>query len=133
VQQHAWDDVFGGGVWCMTALHDMTFTNDTDSWFDCRWTNDHSHGILGKGYKNAITNELFLYAHPLQPLRIIVTFCNRYASVSLYKATGNATFLHWADKELKWLLASGMINSDYLVNDGLDKYGRNNNGRRTRR
>ncbi len=41
VLSHAWDDVFGGGLW---------------------WTDDHSHGILGRGYKNAITNELFLYA-----------------------------------------------------------------------
>jgi len=90
VQQHAWDDVFGGGVW---------------------WTDDHTHGVLGKGYKNAITNELFLYA-----------------STSLYRATGNSTYLQWAMKEARWLLQSGMINDAFLVNDGLDKYGRNNNG-----
>jgi predicted alpha-1,6-mannanase (GH76 family) len=90
VVQHAWDDVFGGGLW---------------------WTDDHTHGVFGKGYKNAITNELFLFA-----------------STSLYKATGNATFLQWAEKELSWFLRSGMINGEYLVNDGLDKYGRNNNG-----
>jgi predicted alpha-1,6-mannanase (GH76 family) len=88
--RHAWDDVFGGGVW---------------------WTDDHTHGVLGRGYKNAITNELFLFA-----------------STSLYKATGNSTFLHWAEKELSWFLQSGMINREYLVNDGLDKYGHNNNG-----
>jgi hypothetical protein len=45
-----------------------------------------------------------------------------------YQATGNATFLAWADKELSWFLHSGMINGEYLVNDGLDKYGHNNNG-----
>jgi hypothetical protein len=90
VLEHAWDDVFGGGVW---------------------WTDDHSHGSFGRGYKNAITNELFLYA-----------------STSLYKATGNETFLKWAHKEAAWFLESGMINREYLVNDGLDKHGHNNNG-----
>jgi hypothetical protein len=45
-----------------------------------------------------------------------------------YHATGNATYLTWADKELSWFLHSGMINNEYLVNDGLDKYGHNNNG-----
>ena len=90
VQQHAWDDVFGGGVW---------------------WTDDHTHGVLGRGYKNAITNELFLYA-----------------STSLFRATGNSTYLEWATKEVAWFLKSGMINDVYLVNDGLDKYGHNNNG-----
>lgn len=90
VVRHAWDDVFGGGLW---------------------WTDDHTHGAMGKGYKNAITNELFLFA-----------------STSLYKATGNTTFLQWAQKELSWFLKSGMVNGGYLVNDGLDKYGHNNHG-----
>jgi predicted alpha-1,6-mannanase (GH76 family) len=90
VLANAWDDVFGGGVW---------------------WTNDHSHGDSGKGYKNAITNELFLFA-----------------STSLYKATGNSTFLHWAHRELAWFLECGMINRQFLLNDGLDQYGHNNNG-----
>ncbi len=53
------------------------------------------------------------------------TFCD---VLPRYKATGNATFLQWANKELSWFLQSGMINEEYLVNDGLDKYGRNNNG-----
>jgi hypothetical protein len=86
----AWDDVFGGGVW---------------------WTDDHTHGPSGHGYKNAITNELFLFA-----------------STSLYKATGNITYLEWAQREVKWFLQSGMINADFLVNDGLNQFGRNNNG-----
>lgn len=58
-------------------------------------------------YKNAITNELFLASsmrlHP-------------YATL-LGKPTNY--YLDWALKEWQWFEQSGMINSDYLINDGL--------------
>lgn len=70
-----WDDTCGGGVW---------------------WTTDH-------GYKNAITNELFLTI-----------------SAQGYLRFGNETYLENAKKTWAWLEASGMRNSEGLYNDGLD-------------
>lgn len=58
-------------------------------------------------YKNAITNELFLASsmrlHP-------------YAA-ALGKPTNY--YLDWALKEWQWFEQSGIINHDYLINDGL--------------
>lgn len=70
-----WDDTCGGGVW---------------------WTTDH-------GYKNTITNELFLTI-----------------SAQGYLRFGNETYLENAKKTWAWLEASGMRNSEGLYNDGLD-------------
>ncbi|KAI9061566.1 glycoside hydrolase family 76 protein [Trametes sanguinea] len=70
-----WDDsVCGGGVW---------------------WSSAHT-------YKNAITNELFLYT-----------------SASAYLRFGDQTYLTNAQKTWNWLKNSGMRNSDGLWNDGL--------------
>ncbi|KAJ7354463.1 glycoside hydrolase family 76 protein [Mycena albidolilacea] len=69
-----WDDTCGGGVW---------------------WTTDH-------GYKNAITNELFLTL-----------------SARGYLRTGNQTYLENAKKTWAWLESSGMRPSTGLYNDGL--------------
>jgi len=69
-----WDDTCGGGVW---------------------WTTDH-------GYKNAITNELFLTL-----------------SARGYLRTGNQTYLENAKKSWAWLESSGMRTSTGLYNDGL--------------
>ncbi|KAJ7162294.1 glycoside hydrolase family 76 protein [Mycena filopes] len=79
-----WDDTCGGGVW---------------------WTTDH-------GYKNAITNELFLTL-----------------SARGYLRTGNQTYLENAKKTWAWLESSGMRTSTGLFNDGLE-FGTclNNNG-----
>ncbi|KAK0242072.1 glycoside hydrolase family 76 protein [Armillaria nabsnona] len=76
-----WDDTCGGGVW---------------------WTTDH-------GYKNAITNELFLTI-----------------SAQGYLRFGNETYLENAKKTWAWLEASGMRNSEGLYNDGLDDFCVNN-------
>ncbi|KAJ7121951.1 Six-hairpin glycosidase, partial [Mycena crocata] len=70
-----WDDTCGGGVW---------------------WTTDH-------GYKNAITNELFLTL-----------------SARGYLRTGNQTYLENAKKTWAWLESSGMRSSTGLYNDGVD-------------
>ncbi len=69
-----WDDRCGGGLW---------------------WDPQHT-------YKNAITNELLLYA-----------------STRLYRATGQETYRDWALRIWGWFAASGMIGPDGLVNDGL--------------
>ena len=76
-----WDDHCGGGVW---------------------W--DHT-----RSYKNAITNELLLYA-----------------STQLYLATGQDPYRAWALRSWSWFAASTMIGKDGLVNDGLDGQCRNN-------
>ena len=59
-----------------------------------------------KTYKNAIPNELFL--------AIAAKLANR--------TTGSAStaYLNWAQKEWTWFKASGMINAQNLVNDGLN-------------
>ncbi|KAJ7249259.1 glycoside hydrolase family 76 protein [Mycena rebaudengoi] len=69
-----WDDTCGGGVW---------------------WTTEH-------GYKNAITNELFLTL-----------------SARGYLRTGNHTYLENAKKTWAWIESSGMRTSTGLYNDGL--------------
>jgi predicted alpha-1,6-mannanase (GH76 family) len=58
-------------------------------------------------YKNAITNELFL--------EIAASLANRVTD-----RTRKAEYLSWAQKEWKWFSASGMINSDSMINDGLN-------------
>ena len=65
-----------------------------------------------KHYKNAIANELFL-------------------SVAAHLATRVApkqrkAYLGWAAREWKWFDASGMINDEHLVNDGLTPDCKNN-------
>ena len=78
-----WDNTCGGGMW---------------------W--DHQ-----RTYKNAITNELLLYA-----------------ATTLYRATKDPIYSGWAHREWVWFRGSGMINQTYLVNDGLNAQCENNNG-----
>ena len=66
-----------------------------------------------KQYKNAIANELFL------------AVAAKLASLST-DPKKRADYLDWAQREWKWFSASGMINSDNLVNDGLDAACHNN-------
>lgn len=57
-------------------------------------------------YKNAIANELFLSVATHLAVRV---------------PTGQAEmYEQWADSEWNWFKASGMINGDHLVNDGLN-------------
>jgi predicted alpha-1,6-mannanase (GH76 family) len=58
-------------------------------------------------YKNAITNELFL--------QLAAGLANRTTN-----ATEKAQYLAWAQKEWQWFKGSGMINSQNLINDGLN-------------
>ena len=66
-----------------------------------------------KQYKNAIANELFL------------SVAAKLASLT-QDADKRAKYLEWAQREWKWFAASGMINSENLVNDGLDSACHNN-------
>jgi predicted alpha-1,6-mannanase (GH76 family) len=59
-----------------------------------------------KKYKNAIANELFL--------SIAAELANRT------QGEKSADYLDWAMREWRWFQASGMINSENLINDGLD-------------
>ncbi|KAE9411555.1 glycoside hydrolase family 76 protein [Gymnopus androsaceus JB14] len=81
-----WDDTCGGGVWWSTA----------------------------KTYKNAITNELFLYT-----------------SADGYLRGGGQTYLDNANNVWNWLYNSGMRNSQGLFNDGLVQGTCVNNGETT--
>ena len=70
-----------------------------------------------KTYKNAIANELFL--------SVAAHLANRVAPAD---RAGN---LAWANKEWAWFQQSGMINSQNLINDGLDLSTCKNNGQNT--
>lgn len=68
-------------------------------------------------YKNAIPNELFL--------TIAARLANRTSG------SASATYLNWARQEWAWFKSSGMINSQNLINDGLNSSNPNacaNNG-----
>lgn len=67
------------------------------------WSKD----LTNSAYKNAITNEIFL--------ELAAGLANRTTDVS-----EKAYYLGWAQKEWQWFSASGMINSQNLVNDGLN-------------
>jgi predicted alpha-1,6-mannanase (GH76 family) len=58
-------------------------------------------------YKNAITNELFLVSS--MRLHPYATLLDKPANY----------YLDWAVREWQWFESSGMINVDYLINDGL--------------
>jgi len=68
--------------------------------------------VTKKNYKNAITNELFL---------TLATLLYQFDPT-------NSTYLAWAQKEWQWFEASGMINQQSLINDGLDNNCKNNGG-----
>jgi predicted alpha-1,6-mannanase (GH76 family) len=77
------------------------------------WTPSQCGGGLvwqtTNAYQNSVTNELFLEL-----------------SARLYLETHQASYLQWAQKELSWFNASGLINSSNLINDGLTTSCQNN-------
>ncbi len=84
------------------------------------WDDTCSGGIWwkkDKHYKNAIANELFL------------SVAANLANVTK-DARQRAAYADWARREWQWFAATGMINSDNLVNDGLTAACQNN-GRNT--
>jgi len=84
------------------------------------WQASKDPSQMGGCYKNAITNELFL-SHAAQLALVHRRQCET-AGISMANCSGHSHNLRWAQKELKWLLGSGMINASSLVNDGLDTF-----------
>ena len=79
------------------------------------WTDHCGGGVMWcpqtnpqNEYKNAITNELFLTA---------AMYFHKYENI-LNKVPNY--YLNWASREWDWFSHSGLINSDNLINDGLD-------------
>ena len=75
------------------------------------WSKDHD-------YKNAIANELFL------------SVAAHLATRAKEKADRNK-YRDWAQKEWAWFSQSGMINTQNLINDGLNLHTCKNNGKTT--
>jgi predicted alpha-1,6-mannanase (GH76 family) len=80
------------------------------------WDNTCSGGIWwskDRKYKNAIANELFLSIAAHLGLRA-------------KDAEARRKYLSWAERQWQWFSHSGMIDTDHLVNDGLDESCTNN-------
>jgi predicted alpha-1,6-mannanase (GH76 family) len=80
------------------------------------WDDTCGGGIWWKKdrhYKNAIANELFL--------DVAATLANL-----VHGGHRRAVYSEWAQREWQWFAASGMLNPQNLVNDGLDSTCRNN-------
>ena len=95
------------------AVAQTIFTDMCGAWDDtCGgglwWDTQHSK-------KNAIPNELFLTAAARLHLRVP-------------GEGGPASRLDWAQRTWRWFAASGMINGDALINDGLTKDCKNDGG-----
>jgi len=108
--------------WALTWLNAYQLTGNPaylqmvetmHSYVTTAWTPSQCGGGLvwqtTNNYKNSITNELFLEL-----------------SARLYLVTQDATYLQWAQQELSWFNASGLINSSGLINDGLNASCQNN-------
>jgi predicted alpha-1,6-mannanase (GH76 family) len=105
------------GWWALAWINAWDLTRDpryltmARSIFDdmaASWDQTCGGGIWwskDKKYKNAIANELFFSVAAHLASRV-------------YSAEGQA-YADWASKEWQWFQATGMINSDHLVNDGL--------------
>lgn len=91
-----------------TIFKDMTGGWDATCSGGIWWTKDRT-------YKNAIANELFF--------EVAIRLHERTSGDS-----GAGSFIDWARREWGWFEQSGMINSMNLVNDGLAKTCKNNNG-----
>ncbi|MFT4111180.1 glycoside hydrolase family 76 protein [Silvibacterium sp.] len=108
--------------WALTWLDAYEFTGNPAylqmtekifSYVTQAWTPSQCGGGLiwqtTNAYTNSVTNELFLEL-----------------SARLYLVTHQASYLQWAQKELTWFNASGLINSSNLINDGLTTSCQNN-------
>ena len=100
----AWIDAYDlTGNQQYLAMAESIFTDMADG-----WDNTCGGGIWwskARGYKNAIANELFL--------SVAAHLANR-------DPQNSAQYLDWANKEWTWFAQSGMINTQSLINDGLN-------------
>eukprot|EP01012_Entosiphon_sulcatum_P023539 TRINITY_DN28611_c0_g1_i1.p1 TRINITY_DN28611_c0_g1~~TRINITY_DN28611_c0_g1_i1.p1 ORF type:complete len:347 (+),score=48.17 TRINITY_DN28611_c0_g1_i1:24-1064(+) len=109
-----------GWARCYDLVPDQRFLDTSLRLFDTvatYWDSTCNGGVWWnnqKQYKNAITNELFLVnAMRLHPHAQALGKPQDY-------------FLQWAQREWSWFAATGMINSDNLINDGLTSDCKNN-------
>jgi predicted alpha-1,6-mannanase (GH76 family) len=97
----------------------LDYLNTAGSIFDdmtTGWDDVCGGGIWwskARGYKNAIANELFL--------SVAAHLANRVTD-----PVAQARYHNWAQREWQWFVQSGMINSQNLINDGLDSSCQNN-------
>jgi predicted alpha-1,6-mannanase (GH76 family) len=101
-----------------TIFADIAAEWDTTTCGGGVWWEKPSSGVTE--YKNAIANELFL--------TVAAKLANRNTG------TTSAGYLSWAQEEWTWFKASGMINPQNLINDGLTASTGNaciNNGKTT--
>src|SRR5207248_9208110 len=112
------------GWWALTWIKAYDLTGETryldmaKSLFDDMkggWDEAGGGGVWwnkDRKYKNAIANELFLTV-----------------AARLHQRTpgdgGKESYIEWAQREADWFEASGMINAQNLVNDGLNAEGKN--------
>jgi predicted alpha-1,6-mannanase (GH76 family) len=101
----AWIDAYDlTGTQAYLAMAETIFANIATEWN----TTTCGGGVWWEkpaNYKNAIANELFL--------TVAASLANRTTG------SKSAAYLAWAEKEWAWFRASGMINSNNLINDGL--------------
>lgn len=102
------------------SMAETIFTNIATNGWDTTVCGGGVWWSTAKTYKNAIPNELFL--------AIAAKLANRTTG------SASAAYLNWAQKEWTWFKASGMINEQNLVNDGLNSTNPSacvNNGKNT--
>lgn len=83
------------------------------------WDDTFGGGVWWKKdrrYKNAIPNELYL------------TLAARLHQRTSREKGVSGSYREWAQREWDWFKASGMINDRNLINDGLNREGKNNGG-----
>jgi predicted alpha-1,6-mannanase (GH76 family) len=102
----AWIDAYDlTGNTAYLSMAETIFAAMTGGW-DTATCGGGEWWSTDRKYKNAIANELFL--------TVAAKLANRTTGGT------SASYLNWAQQEWTWFKASGMINAQSLVNDGLN-------------
>ena len=121
------DYVDDTGWWALAWIRAYDLTGDPryleTARFDADYMWDTRDDVCGGGvvwnvnqrYKNAVTNELFI--------KVAASLHNRIK--------GDTAYLDQATTNLAWFEASGMVNDQNMINDGLDGTTCENNGQTT--